>query len=201
MELPCRIARKAGNQDCQMANDVEPTRGDVCTTSFDGYLYHNTYWETLKHSNWLLRIWNNKSPWRPTKFQNQNHIVVKMKRIGQNKAGLQPISRPVEQSLLELKIAEKHFNKIWTLFEWKFNQIWRKAKEISRKKTGVAITNERSISNGLEFFIFFIWWLQIVFVAICYMYINLFALQHIAKRPGEYRTYDALQSSSMEMWA
>ena len=32
------------------------------------------------------------------------------------------------------------------------------------------------------------------FIAICYMYIDLFALQHIADRPGEYRTYDAHQS-------
>ena len=27
------------------------------------------------------------------------------------------------------------------------------------------------------------------FIAICYMNINMFALQHIADRPGEYRTY------------
>ena len=29
------------------------------------------------------------------------------------------------------------------------------------------------------------------FIANCYMFIDLFALQHIAVRPGEYRTYDA----------
>ena len=31
------------------------------------------------------------------------------------------------------------------------------------------------------------------FIAICYMHIDLFALQHIADRPGKYRTYDAHQ--------
>ena len=30
------------------------------------------------------------------------------------------------------------------------------------------------------------------FIAICYMYINLFAVQHIADSPGEYRTSDAI---------
>ena len=32
------------------------------------------------------------------------------------------------------------------------------------------------------------------FIAVCYMYIDLFALQHIGDRPGEYRTYDEHQS-------
>ena len=41
--------------------------------------------------------------------------------------------------------------------------------------------------------VFFLWWLQMAFIAICYMYINLFALQHIADRPGEYRTSIAHQ--------
>ena len=42
--------------------------------------------------------------------------------------------------------------------------------------------------------IFLIWWLQMAFIAIFYMYIDIFALQHTADRPGEYRTYDAHQS-------
>ena len=41
---------------------------------------------------------------------------------------------------------------------------------------------------------FLIWWLQMAFIAICYMYIDLLVLQHRADRPGEYRTYDAHQS-------
>ena len=41
---------------------------------------------------------------------------------------------------------------------------------------------------------FFFWWLQMAFIAVCYMYIDLFALQHIGDRPGEYRTYDEHQS-------
>ena len=34
------------------------------------------------------------------------------------------------------------------------------------------------------FFFFLIWWLQMALIAICYMYSDLFALQHIADRPG-----------------
>ena len=58
--------------------------------------------------------------------------------------------------------------------------------------------NKRSISRQiiilliLDFFKH--WWLQMAFIAICYLYINLFALQHIADRPGKYRTYNAHQS-------
>ena len=35
-------------------------------------------------------------------------------------------------------------------------------------------------------FLFFIWWLQMAFIPIYFLYIDLFALQHIADRPGEY---------------
>ena len=31
------------------------------------------------------------------------------------------------------------------------------------------------------------------FIAICYMYFDLFALQHIADRPGEYIMYQSLE--------
>ena len=37
------------------------------------------------------------------------------------------------------------------------------------------------------------------FFAICYMYVNLFALQHIANRPGEYITIDAHQSLRFDL--
>ena len=49
------------------------------------------------------------------------------------------------------------------------------------------------------YFIFLIWWLQMAFIAICYMNIDLFALQHIADRPGKYRTYDAHQSLCFDL--
>ena len=37
------------------------------------------------------------------------------------------------------------------------------------------------------------------FIAICYMYIDKFALQHIADRLGEYSTYDAHQSLGFDL--
>ena len=37
------------------------------------------------------------------------------------------------------------------------------------------------------------------FIAIYYMYINLFALRHIADRPGEKRTFDAHQSLRFDL--
>ena len=44
-----------------------------------------------------------------------------------------------------------------------------------------------SCGYALDFDPFFlIWWLQMAFIAMCYMFINLFALQHIADRPGEH---------------
>ena len=43
-------------------------------------------------------------------------------------------------------------------------------------------------------FFFFFWWLQMAFIAVCYMFVDLFALQHIADRQGEYRASFAHQS-------
>ena len=36
----------------------------------------------------------------------------------------------------------------------------------------------------LIFCVFLIRWLQVAFIAICYMFIDVFALQHIADRPS-----------------
>ena len=37
-------------------------------------------------------------------------------------------------------------------------------------------------------FFFFFWWLQMAFIAVCYMFVDLFALQHIADRQGLFIT-------------
>ena len=44
------------------------------------------------------------------------------------------------------------------------------------------------------FLCFLTWWLQLYFIGECYMFIDLFALQHIADILGLYRTYNAHQS-------
>ena len=49
---------------------------------------------------------------------------------------------------------------------------------------------KKNVSNYL-FFIF--WWFQMAFIAIFYMFIDLFAFQHIADKPVEYRTSNAHQ--------
>ena len=43
---------------------------------------------------------------------------------------------------------------------------------------------EAPTSERRSAFFFFIRWLQVAFIAICYMFIDVFALQHIADRPS-----------------
>ena len=58
------------------------------------------------------------------------------------------------------------------------------------------LTEEEILEEGRYFFF---WLVQMAFIAICYMYFDLFALQHIADRPGESRTYDAHQSLRFDL--
>ena len=59
-------------------------------------------------------------------------------------------------------------------------------KKYKNKQESLKYFLEGALRNIVSFNnFFFIWRLKMAFIAICYMYIDLFALQHIAERPGE----------------
>ena len=63
----------------------------------------------------------------------------------------------------------------------------RQVRECEREFVDLKSDSALFSGEGHNFFkCFLIWWLQMAFIAICYMYIDLFALQHIVDKPGEY---------------